>query len=448
MKKILLSLIFNASLAISIFAFDFGGSLSNKSKLLYPIANAPVTYNQISTVDLWTNIYFSTNAILTFSGNFAVNVNDVAGAYTDAKGKSVDATPGTVTPDIDIDTLQFYLSLPEAFGPQSRENLWIGRSVFRDFSGKVLNHKLDGVVSEFSIPSFTWRFGVGTSALLFKHSSGIFVSNGDRDDYSNPDVYLAAPRLIAISEFVFPKLALNQNLSFDLIGDIDLRGGVSAAGDLVKNTDLGGAVHQFFTGAKIDGKLVGSLFWDIYGYLQLGSALSKMTGTYAQTTIVAGLTGLDFNFFIPGAAKATLYWGILLGTGDNDSIANFPDQNISEIYTGFHAISKTGSGLIMSPQVNNLFQGSLGFSLKPLANMTLALDNFIFMRPSVSGMGEQNLIIGSTEQFIGFESDLSLKWRITTELGTNFSFGTFVPNEAALAESVQVKAQWELSLRF
>jgi hypothetical protein len=444
-------------------AFDLGGSLDSSvtgNSLFTPGVNL----GQTDKVGLWLMQNFSDDVSISMKGNYKLAFSNL---LLPGFNPAID-----IVNSGDLDSLVFYAAVPNAFGEKSRFKIWAGRTVFADFSGDILNHKLDGISTEFTFPGMGWKFGVGTSALLFRHTSGLFGNSqdlGDVADWSkiqtgqatfDPAKILVAPKIVVVSGLSFPQLFGTQTLDIGLLGQVDLDPRLKATGSAVSavQSDDRVPVDTGYFGLGLGGKIAGPLYWNLSGWLELGYTLTAVNKVYQPTLILSNMDSLRFTLYLTSFAGTVIDLGGKFKLGDESTNGVFSDSNTGTdgLATSFSGISFTGGPQLFKSQLGNLIQADLGLSMKPFSAVPGAMQDFqielrgySFMRPMINGPTFETLVAKTTEFYLGTEADLSLSWRPLSDMGLSGGFGVLFANIAAIKrEPIEYKANLALSLSF
>jgi hypothetical protein len=366
------------------------------------------------------------------------------------------------------------LGFPNAFGDRTKFKMWIGRTAFADFSSDIINHKLDGISTEFTFPGVVWKLGIGTSVGLFRHSSGLFNTTADLADVVQWTQMLSGatgfdalkafsdPKIVLVSTFSLPRIIDAQNMNLGLVGQLDL-GPTSAAADGAVGAGDRVPVDAGYIGLGFNGKIVGSFYYDAYAWLELGYTLSNVGGTYKSTLIVSNMDSLRFTLYLPELANSSLDFGGKVGLGDANSSGQFAStHNTADLATMFTPLSFRGVANVFNPQLTNLIQADLGYSIKPFSGLASGATDFqielrglTFLRLVPAAPISEAVVSGSTESYLGTEVDLNLSWRPISDMGLSINSGLFLPNSnvinitaRGLANPWEFKTTFTLSLSF
>ena len=252
MKKILLAVIIIFMISPVLFSFDWGGNISNYSY----ITNEDDSYDQVNKLSIWGAHSFDDFTYLTGQGSigYAKDDYDIL---------------------VDLDYLYFDQSIPEIFSETSALSYRIGRFYQSEFSRKVFAHRADGFNISLGIPMGNFHLSTGYTGLLLKPVTDLNTTAADQADDNDDDIYLAPKKLISVIGFDFIDILPGQQLSLSGVSVFDLRsedliedGDTSAEARADGNT--GGKLNTFYIGTGMGGGITSSLFYDVFGYVQLG----------------------------------------------------------------------------------------------------------------------------------------------------------------------------------
>ncbi len=416
-------------------AVDLGGNLSTLHNATFDLDDNIVGYSNESVAELWARFNIDQANYVSIRGNLTLEY-------------LLDSDTIIFNGDLDELFIRLLFADKAAAGPSNL--LVVGRSLFTDTSGVILSHKLDGIQNTLTIPlsqpgdfdvvfpSFVWKFSAGTSALLFNHSSGFLLNAADIANLLDDTKILAVPRLLLVNEFLFPRFAGGQTLALAGSAQIDLSQDIKQVGDLVADTtETSSRINSLYAGGHLKGKIAGPLFYEAGGYFQYASQITPVGGTYSignayeQINTLAGMAYLNFSLFFPEAANLKIGIESILGGFDADATGSDASSNVSGDYSGFSTITPRGSSEILIPQLNNISESKLSLSIKPDENLRIALNSYFFARPyDAEAGGISGLVNGSQLYFLGYEADLKVDLRISSEWGLSFTYGFFAPSEA------------------
>jgi len=437
-------LTFAGVVGLSAFDFDFGGSVDNSSTPSITLDPAGPLYalDQRDKAALWGDAHFGSSFALSAQGSYSFTL--------------------LVPYLFDVD----YLRADWQILPILKATA--GRFVFSDFTGHVLNHKLDGVMLTASFPIAVVSAGAGYSGFLLKPSSVILMTRPDSADQSNSGVFFAAPRLVEKVDILFPNILSRQDLEVTAILQQDLR----AQGTLIQPgqqqqfaTGLsGGSLSSQYWGIGLSGAIVSNLYYNSYFYVNTGSTLSYVVDTASGTgfsweyaPMLAFLGGIGLRYFNESLLSSRLELQAVYSSGDPDN-ATYQEGNTAGSSNIFVPISQDTLGIAFQPQWGNLILIDANYSLKPFSrnstvwqNLQIMLKVLNFLRPTTGAISQVGLDPTSTELYLGTEAELILNFRPLSDLGTALSFGCFIPNPGAFSGSAAhpvLAGRIEVSLSF
>jgi hypothetical protein len=417
--------------------FDFGGFVENSSTPSVALdAKNPVwAMDQKDRVGLWAEMHFNPQLSLTIQGSYAFSL-DLPYLF-------------------DVDALR----LDWKILPSLRASL--GRFIFSDFTGHVLNHKLDGVLFGVDFPFMVLSAGAGFSGLVLKPSSLVLMSRSDTTDQSDNGVILAAPRLIEKLEVLFPNLLPRQDLTVSVVLQQDFR----PSGSLIQEGEQqpfvtglsGGRLTSEYFGLGVSGAIVSALYYDAFFYYSLGSTLSYVadpasgTGSsYQYEAIQAFLGGIGLRYYNEALLASRAELRAVISSGDADN-STYLEGNSAGASTIFTPISQETLGLAFQPQLGNLLILTASYSLKPVSPLQLMVKGQSFLRPTTGAISALGIDPASNALYLGTEIDGIVNFRPLSDLGTALSLGFFLPNKSAFTgqASLPVLAgRLEVSLSF
>jgi hypothetical protein len=402
---------------------DWGGSIDNASTPAVTLDPAGTLYawDQRNRAALWVDMHFNPAFSLAVQGSYAL----------------LPSFPYV----FDID----YLRADWQVLPFLKTTA--GRFIFSDFTGHVLNHKLDGLMFTSAFPFGVFTASVGFSGLVLKPSSLILMSRTDSADQSNTGVYFAAPRLIEKVDALIPNILPRQDLALVAILQQDLRAqsGLIQPGETQINPPglSGGSLSSQYWGVGLSGAIVSGFYYNAYFYLNTGSTLSYLTssGSWQYANILAYLGGVGLRYFNEGALGSRVELEAIYSSGDADN-TSYQEGNTAGDSSIFVPISQDTLGIAFQPQWGNLLLINANYSLKPFSrsatvwqDLQLMFKALGYLRPTTGAISQVGLNPGSTDLYLGTELQLILNFRPLSDLGTALSFGYFLPNSSAFAGS-------------
>jgi len=432
---IIAALTLTGAMGLSGLDFDFGGFVENSStpSVSLDSANPVFAMDQKDRLALWAEMHFSSQLSLTAQGSYAFSLQ--------------------LPYLFDVDSLK----LDWQILPSLRATL--GRFVFSDFTGHVLNHKLDGALITLDFPFMVLSAGAGFSGLLLKPSSLVLMSRSDTADQSNSGVFFAAPRIVEKIDALFPNLLPRQDLTISVILQQDLR----ASGSLIQAGQsqqfvtglFGGSLTSEYFGLGVSGAIISSLYYNAFFYFSLGSTLSYVTdssanSSYQYEAIQAFLGGVGLRYYNEALLSSRAELRAIISSGDTDN-RSYVEGNTAGTSTIFVPISQETLGLAFQPQLGNLIIIDASYSLKPVTQLQLMAKVQSLLRPTAGAISALGIDPASDALYLGTEIDAIANFRPFSDLGLAFSLGFFLPNGSAFTgqASLPVLAgRLEVSLSF
>jgi len=194
----------------------------------------------------------------------------------------------------------------------------------------------------------------------------------------------------------------------------------------------------------------------------MGLTQSTVNKIYTSTLVVSNMDSLRFTVYLTEVANSVLDFGGKIGLGDYNSSGQFASSHTTaDLATMFTPLSYRAVANIFNPQMTNLVQADLGYSIKPFSGGDSALRDFqvelrglTFLR-LLANSGNQEaktsetILRTATENYLGSEVDLNLSWRVLSDLGLSVNSGLFLPYSQVLdVSSRNLTGPWELKSTF
>lgn len=410
LKKILLIAILSLLTVLS-FGLDFGGNIDNVT--IFSNSSSSDFYQQ-DKLSVWISTELSTNLDFLAQGSYTFSTEEPY--YFD---------------------LDFLNVSGEGTSPF---RYTVGRFYSSDFTGKILNHKLDGISLIFDSPKGILSITAGYTGMLFTDSSSVIMSKADESDSTDEDVIFAAPRLIGGMNLLLPESFFRQDLNISFWLQKDLRGKTNLVSEgTLLLSDKGGTLDTQYTGLGLNGPIVPSLYYDTFAYLGTGTTMSYINGSYSYKSILSFLSGFGLRYYAEELLFSKLAFDFLYSSGDSDYTIDFTEGNTDDTANIFRSISRPYFALIFSPQIGNIFMGQLSYSIKPfsytdnkaLTNIQTEIKASGFFRSSTGQISEAGLDPDSDELYLGTEIDSTINFRPFSDFGLSISGGIFLPNTAS-----------------
>ncbi len=316
----------------------------------------------------------------------------------------------------------------------------LGRFTLADFTGKVLVHRVDGASMGLSRGQFSVSTAAGYTGLLPVNATTFMMTRSDRDALGAgrklfPD--RAPGRLLETVTLRASELFLRQSLTVTGVLHQDLRG----EEELSANS---GRAHTQYLGAGLSGPLGGDFFWKGWGYLN--------TGEVAGEDLLAFMTGGGVDWYLSQFLSSKIALKGLYASGDAD-YTEFYEGNGDGRAGAFLPITAGGAAQVFMPQYSNLFFVKASWGMKPLAaggsargqHLMVELSGGPFFRATSGPISADGLTADYSGLYLGSETDLSLRFRLFSDLGLTLSGGIFYPGAGFSDRNLQYKGKLGLS---
>jgi hypothetical protein len=313
--------------------------------------------------------------------------------------------------DLDIAKLSWrFAREPE---PDAATVVEAGRFLFSDFSGQVLSHKADGIRVEWGFPFTNISAAVAYTGFQVKPNSTILLSQSDAQEAVDDDVYYGSPRLVEVLTLRVPDGLFGQDFALGLAAQQDLRSYDSDSGDADDR------VNTFYVGLGTSGSVFSTLYLDLFGYLGFG--------TVGESRVFSGMYGAGLRYFYREFYNSRFEGRFLYAGGEENGIGFYKAPADGES-NQFYPISKRDTGIVFSPRPSNITLVELGYSLKPLPSVQAGVQCFLFWRSVAGPISEGGIDpADTTDRFLGTEFDITATWKLRSDVGFSFGFGTFFP---------------------
>lgn len=317
--------------------------------------------------------------------------------------------------------------------------LSLGRFTWRDPTGYVFSHRLDGIVLDGRYRIGSFELLAGYTGLLWSGSSGAYMSLAD-NSASLSEVF-GPPRFIGAAVVRSPELA-GHSLYLSALAQEDLRDPdtLTAEGETVYGLVTGGTLDTQYLSAGFTGSLWEPLAYGAFFTLNTGRVLSYLiasdaeTGEYRYMPVAGLLTGLTAHFTPGWPLEPVFGLRFLYGSGDADAI-EFTEGNTSGSFTTFKPVTGTGTGLVFSPSLGNICLFDLSAAAVPfggtgsrtLRSLRVSGKALVFLRSGAGPVSEPGIKADAASSYLGTELDLTANMKILSDLSAGFSFGVFLP---------------------
>lgn len=337
MKKasiILIFLLAGMCVCTSAFAFDFGGTLDNSSKLS---TNAFETFglSQTDSLGLWFRAALNNTGTIYFATEGTAQVEYDADDITAL-------TDGDATWLLDVNLFKLTTIAKPSIG--TLQINW-GRFFVSDVTGVILSQNSDGMQAVFASERFSLGAYIGYTGILnAKAVSMVYeLTAGDDDitgtypnaNYNADALYeLASPFIVTGANLSLPYVLFNQTVSAEFYAMI------GSGNDRGSNKDI----DRYYATLAFNGPIVQNLFY----------TLSSTLGFVKDRSGAGNLTQATLSYYIPEVKNTALTFSATYASGKNGGIQpfyTFTRNEASYAYTAhlYSGILKAGISASIKP---------------------------------------------------------------------------------------------------
>lgn len=370
----------------SLFALDFGLNIGNLTDFSNNVQNE---LNQTNTAVLWLtspikDLSFSASLVYKFNYNWNPSVQ-------------------TLQPfQLDVGNLALSGFFVFSGGNAGALRFDAGRIQASDITGKVFSAKSDG----FNTAWVNKNTSIGAQAyytgLTLKQNSVVSLSPQDAEDHLNDAVFFGPSRLIYSVYAVLQEFALRQSVSFEILGQNDLR----TASEL--------RVNSYYGSVLLSGPLFSSLRYTAGS--SAGVLQNVQTFSFSQL-ITAGLylrvPALKTVFSLSGIM--TFPW-----TGVSDGFVPVNAQSVSVVLPALKHNNVTFMGFEASFHPHSVFAGGLKVST--------------YFKQNAQSLPINVLKADSSSLYIGTEASLYGNFSISSEFSFMISSGIMLLNSQIIQD--------------
>jgi hypothetical protein len=419
-------------LTLSAFEFDWGGNLFNVSE----VASQPdgeIFINQIDDLTVWAEIaeVKDNGSVHSFAGQLFYEFS-----YEDEYMRPL---------VLDLDYLRYNGQFPGKDGSNLLMDINVGRFLFADPTGMVMDHTADGLSFAAYKPGIYFAFSAGYTGLLVSPRSNIRITSEDWADQDNEEEYYFGPRrMFGIMSVTFPHLKKLHTLSvfaagqYDM-GDPDDPNYMAAGGRTLMHTQYLGVSAERLYGRNL------------YGHFFLILQLSEVLPPDNEMLLEAGaLLGFNWTYVREDWSNTQITFRILAAPPNYDlTIVSESPVGLS----GYVPISAPTLGAIVAPTCSNLGLAELGFSFRPFSEtrqgpanrLQLGLIERAFFRTWNTGVNWIPVDPESDNPFLGLETEGGIIWRPWSDIGLGLTGAVFVPMGGVMDTEDPL---WAINLNF
>lgn len=409
--------------------------------------------------DLGTRLRLQAGGFVTFSGSFDGSAADgsAAGDLTSLslqgefplRGGGVDQAGADRSP----------------FQPGPVLSFTLGRQPATDFSGFVMDTRLDGASVSYTNAAVDAELLAGYTGLRLRNSSEIIAAPMETADADN---LFAPSQGIGQLTIAFPELISRQSLLFTGIGRYDLpelptsetTAGTSGGGTGGGNADAGstaggpeGRYHALHVGTGLTGPLSTRLFYTIFGFYhrpwfhETEGAVSTGNAAAAGASLRLYLEERAFSTlearvaYASGAAgqlQRVVPVGSTIDDGEGDSGAGDGSEDGAGAAV-FVPVTDPAITALLPLQFSNAMVAEARYSFRPFApaypSNTGAEVEFLVQGAARPGEGVgtlSGLDPGTPAAYLGTLAGTSIQYRPTSDLNLLLEIGSFWPSQAAI----------------
>lgn len=380
------ALIFASSLA---FAFDFGGTATNKSSL-EKFNEENLQLNQKNSLSIWARQNFDKSAENYFAAEASYNFE------TDFF--ATDFANQTFTNALDFSLLKFAYTKNFDFGKFS---LNAGRFYFSDLSGIVFSQNADGIKFDFQndwiktsiYSSYTGLLNALTTEMItsaatsFSFAQKVPVENPQNAFSSDSSkVYdLAQKYLIAAFDFSLPNLIANQSVALEYFAAFKLEGET---------------FNRMYASVNFNGPIYSSFFYDF--------STSFAFTNYAGENKISNLSKANLKYY---------FMNFSLGA---NAIYASGNQGFLSTFQGFTKNTSTYSR--QDFLYSGILKAGVNATYKPIPTLLLSFDCDTIFNASAGNNFDKI-------EYFAFQYSLGATWQIKSDFQLGLSGAQFLDAE-------------------
>ncbi len=451
MKRFVSSLIILSVVTMSLWAFDWGGSLTNSTSI-QGIAEGSDE-----------NLVAQTNRLTLYLGTdlWRENVLTLQGAALLAQDPVFSA---------DIEKAYLSRTVYPASGNLRTYQRRIGRFLVSDPTSQVLRQVIDGVSFSFDYENATITLTGGYTGFLLKEFAGLSMSKLDGLDDADEDVLFAPGRAIGQITYQRPEILFGQNLTVAAVIQEDVRDPASTIEEGTpvssETAESGGLVDTQYGIVRLNGPLpiIPNFYYDASYVLNTGRMLTAVDdpdfgSVLRYEPIQAHMVRMGAQFYMPGLMNSRAAASVSWSSGDAD-FSSYIESNTVGKATQFLAVNPSGSGSVFGLQPGNSMTTAVSFSAQPLQelgidflkNTQTEVTMYQFFRSAGEGpVSSADVDAAASGSYLGTEFDAAARFRPLSDLGFGVSAGLFMANSDILvadARSVDFLIRLDASLSF
>lgn len=382
-KSFLFSVLF--ALSLNVFAFDFGGLITNNSALKNH-GDGDFKFDQKNSASAWFRApfdktgenYFATEVIYDFESDF-------------------DSEQTTNVLDLNL----FELSLFKNVG-SSKIGMNIGRFYFSDITGTIFTQNSDGLKFSFHNDWMNISAYASYTGLLNAHNAEIittaaktFYSDGTTPWVEDPTLYSSVDndkiydfaKKYAVAEFSvgFPYLFAGQSVSLEFLGAFGLEED---------------SFNRMYATLALDGPIFQTLFYNISSTVGLVD--------YDGETKISNLSKVGLNYFLK---KFSFGVNAVYASGEQGGLSSF--EGFTKNTSTYAARDFLYSGIIKT---------GVAASFKPLNALLFNLGSDVVFN-AVAGDENEDI------EYFGFQYSADALWQVKSDFQLGFAASQFIDKD-------------------
>jgi len=314
---------------------------------------------------------------------------------------------------IDLD-----LAFLSTSGLNNRFKFELGRKYFSMGTGLILNGRGDGGELNLIVPFFDIKLLGMYTGLLAKDNNPYYLNDSDISDGSKR-AFGGGEIILNILNHKFYVMALGQ---FDLADE---------------NADNPTRYFSQYYGGGFKGNMLTYLTYYAEFIYETGTSYVATTDEKATIGAYAANTGLSYFFQTRFNPVLIIQYAFGSGDPERDNYRSSIRSSSAGDDKGFIYFGTYNGGFALNPRLSNIHIFRGGFSLSPfsgfrelyLKRMSLISKYSYYMKAdkeSPINDGEAS----NPKSFIGQGIDLSLRWKIFSDLSFYINYGLFIPGDA------------------
>ena len=395
MKRILTFLIIAGGITMYAAALDFGVTISNTTELnginkTFNIAqtNAFNAFVEFPTGD-FASMYISAEA--RFSGLFPIKPKEKAQLIPLAQAFRLTRTDWSGNTSFNTIGLQWA----------------VGRTLFNDYSYKILSGLFDGGKVTLAIKNADIAFALGYTGLTYKSDAKIRIDQDDIDRIDNTSTVLAPQRIFLLLSSSLHDIIPSHTFGIDAIAQFDL----------FKQT---GRTHTQYLIPYIHGRIGRNVSWKYWAALQFGED-SQFFYSLAS--------GLSLQYINPEWRYFTVLGALNWAAGDYDGTGKMrafvPITTIKQTLVANGALSR----------FSNMLTAGLTVSAQPIEGLVTKLSYILLTSPNTA----------KKPAYVGSELSTTVAYQFYNDFDISFTGGVFIPNSKVIQAYT---VQWLTELAF